>query len=61
MTKIPFTKIIKNAPNYSEVITNATILNNFLSAAAGKYLYYFELANITDGKCNTVTIGEPQL
>jgi len=55
MTKIPFSKIIKNAKNYSEVITNATILNNFLSAAAGKYLYHFELANITDGKCNIET------
>lgn len=52
MTKIPFSKLIKNAPNYSEIITNATILNNFLTAAAGKYLYYFELANITDGRCN---------
>jgi hypothetical protein len=55
MTKIPFSKIIKDAVNYSSVITDATILNDFLTAAAGKYLYHFELANITDGKCNIET------
>ena len=60
MTKIPFSKIIKDSVNYSSVITDATILNNFLSAAAGKYLYYFEMANITDGRCNTVTVVEQQ-
>jgi hypothetical protein len=54
MTKVPFSKIIKQAKNYSSVITDDETLQSFLSAAAGKYLYYFEMANITDGPCNTL-------
>lgn len=56
MTKIPFAKIIKNAKNYSSIITSSQILDQFLNGAAGKYLYYFEKENITDGKCNVTDV-----
>lgn len=49
MHKVPYSKIIKQSKNY-DTLTAAdkqTLLNN----AVGKYAYYFELSNVTDGPC----------
>lgn len=53
MTKVPFIKLIKEAANYFTAVTDTEKLSEIMNAANGKYLYYFELANITDGPCGT--------
>lgn len=53
MRKIPFIRIVLNAINYEdEVSADPELLQQYIDATRGKYLYHFELSNITDGKCN---------
>lgn len=56
MRKIPYIQIILNAKNYEDVIgVDSDLLAQYIKAAKGKYLYCFELSNITDGECNEVS------
>lgn len=55
MRKIPFIQIALNAKNYSDVIgIDTQKLLEYIEASKGKYLYCFELSNVTDGKCNPI-------
>jgi hypothetical protein len=56
MRKIPYIQIILNSKNYESAIgADRDRLLEYIKASEGKYLYCFELSNITDGKCNEVT------
>jgi hypothetical protein len=55
MKKIPFIQIVLNAKNYEDVIgIDQQKLLEYIEASKGKYLYCFELSNVTDGKCNPI-------
>jgi hypothetical protein len=55
MRKIPFIQIALNAKNYADVIgIDQQKLLEYIEASKGKYLYCFELSNVTDGKCNPI-------
>jgi hypothetical protein len=55
MRKIPYIQIILNSKNYESAIgADRDRLLEYIKASEGKYLYCFELANITDGACNSV-------
>jgi len=55
MRKIPFIQIVLNAKNYEDVIgMDKQKLLEYIEASKGKYLYCFELSNVTDGKCNPI-------
>lgn len=57
MTKVPYIKLIKQALNYSSVVTSDETLQQLIENSKGKYVYYFEKENVTDGPCNTQTSG----
>jgi hypothetical protein len=55
MRKIPFIQIVLNAKNYENIIgVDKEKLLEYIQASKGKYLYCFELSNVTDGKCNPI-------
>lgn len=55
MKKIPYIQIVLKAKNYDTAVgVDRDLLLQYIKETKGKYLYCFELANITDGKCNPV-------
>jgi len=51
MHKLPYSKIIKESPDWGtySYVDQEVILNN--TSVKGRYVYYFELSNVTDGPC----------
>jgi hypothetical protein len=53
MHKVPYSKILKESPDWGSYsyVDQQTMLNNI--SVKGRYVYYFELPNATDGPCIT--------
>jgi hypothetical protein len=55
MTKVPYIKIIKQAINYNNIVTDFETLDTLIENSKDRFVYYFEMANITDGPCTINT------